>query len=154
MTENDLIYGSAESSTNTATPTGCSDLLDALGDESARAIIRAGARGPVTIEDLLSACDVSRTTIYRRVNELVELGLLEESITFTEDRKRQRRFRTACNWISLHVGENGLEARLGSDGSLTPFDELLLDESVLQIALSGKDVRFEIETASSDDATE
>ncbi|ADJ15445.1 hypothetical protein C497_12357 [Halalkalicoccus jeotgali B3] len=154
MIQNDLIHEPAASTTDTTVTTGCSDLLDALGDASARAILRAGAREPVTIEDLLEVCEVSRTTIYRRVNELVELDLLEESITFTEDQKRQRRFRTACNRITLHLGENGLEARLQSDGSVTPFDELLLDESALQIALSGKDMRFEIETAGPEGSAE
>lgn len=153
MTENDIIHGSAESTTDIAIPTGCSDLLDALGDASARAILREGSDRPVTIEDLLSACDVSRTTIYRRVNELVDLGLLEESITFTEDNKRQRRFRTACNRITLYVGENGLEARLDSEESVTPFEELLLDDSTLQISLSGTDVRFGIETNGEADTT-
>lgn len=154
MSENDTIDGSTESTTDTAIPTGCSDLLDALGDTSARAILREGAERPVTIDDLLSVCEVSRTTIYRRVNELVELGLLEESITFTEDTKRQRRFRTACNQITLYVAENGLEARLDSGGSVTPFDELLLDDSTLQISLSGTDVRFGLETNGGTDTTD
>ncbi|MCL7418829.1 MAG: hypothetical protein M8354_13485, partial [Halalkalicoccus sp.] len=86
--------------------------------------------------------------------ELVDLGLLEESITFTEDNKRQRRFRTACNRITLCVGENGLEARLDSDGTVTPFEELLLDDSTLRISLSGTDVRFGIETNGGADAVD
>ncbi|KYH25607.1 helix-turn-helix domain protein [Halalkalicoccus paucihalophilus] len=154
MTENDISHRSTAPTTDTAIPTGCSDLLDALGDASARAILREGSERPVTIEDLLSVCDVSRTTIYRRVNELVDLGLLEESITFTEDNKRQRRFRTACNRITLCVGENGLEARLDSDGTVTPFEELLLDDSTLRISLSGTDVRFGIETNGGADAVD
>ncbi|MCL7419156.1 MAG: ArsR family transcriptional regulator, partial [Halalkalicoccus sp.] len=62
MTENDIIHRSTASTTDTAIPTGCSDLLDALGDASARAILREGSDHPVTIEDLLSVCEVSRTT--------------------------------------------------------------------------------------------
>ncbi len=149
MIEHDAVYEPTASTTRTAISTGCTDLLDALGNESARTILRAGAERPVTVEALLDVCTVSRTTIYRRVNELVDLGLLEESMTFTEGNQRQRRFRTVCNRITLQVGENGFEARLDSEGSSEPFDELLLEESTLEtlrIALSGKDVQFRIET--------
>ncbi|MDL5360585.1 winged helix-turn-helix domain-containing protein [Halalkalicoccus sp. NIPERK01] len=138
-----------EPTTYAVISTDCSTLLDTLGNRSARTILTEAAGEPVGIDDLLEACEVSRTTIYRRVNDLVDLGLLEESMTLAEGNQQRRRFRTTGREITLQIGPNGFEARIRSNDSGTLSDDLLLDDASLErfrIALSGKDLRFRIET--------
>ncbi|ADJ15484.1 winged helix-turn-helix domain-containing protein [Halalkalicoccus jeotgali] len=149
MIRNDATDDPDESTTYAVISTDCSALLDTLGNPSARTILTEASDEPVAIEDLLEVCEVSRTTIYRRVNDLVDLGLLEESVTLAEGNQQRRRFRTTGGDIALQIGPNGFEARIRSEDSGTTTDDLLLDDASLErfrIALSGKDLRFRIET--------
>lgn len=157
MSQNNSRYESNGSATHTVLSTDCSLLLDTLGNASSRAILKKGADRALTIEELYECCDVSRTTIYRRVNELLNLGLLEESIRFTEGNQQQRQFRTTSDEITLRIGPAGLEAHIGSTDRETPSGGLLLDESSLdqfQITLSGTDLQCRIETNDEGDEAE
>lgn len=53
-------------------------VLDVLHDEHARAILEATSQEPMTAKALERHCDASRTTIYRRLERLEELDLVEE----------------------------------------------------------------------------
>lgn len=155
MIRNNGSHEQNESTPYAVIATDCATLLDVLGNPSARAILRRSTDDSVTIDELLNTCEVSRTTIYRRVNELVDLGLLEESIRFTKGNQQRRQFRTTSDEITLRIGDNGFEARIGSNGAETPSGGLLLDESSLEqfrIALTGKDLRFRIETDGESDS--
>ncbi len=148
MMRNQRKHESDERTTYAVISTDCSALLDTLGNRASRVILAEAAGEPVTVDDLLGVCEVSRTTIYRRVNELVDLGLLEESVAFAEGTHQQRRLRTASDEIALHIGPDGFEAQIRSNGTKTPSDTLLLNDSSLErfgIALSGTDLRFRIE---------
>lgn len=48
-----------------------------LADDCARTIIEATAREPQSAEALAERCDASKTTVYRRLEELEEHGLVE-----------------------------------------------------------------------------
>ncbi|KYH25568.1 hypothetical protein HAPAU_22420 [Halalkalicoccus paucihalophilus] len=153
MIGNDSTHEPDEQQTYAVISTDCSALLDTLGNRSARTILTEAATEPITIDDLLDACEVSRTTIYRRVNELIDLGLIEESMTLAEGNQQQRRFETTGREITLRIGPTGFEARIRSNSSGTLSDDLLLDDASLErfrIALSGKDLRFRIETNGGD----
>lgn len=136
------------SASYTVLPSECSRLLDTLGKPSSRTILRETADTARTVDELLKVCDVSQTTIYRQVNELIDLGLLEESIRLKEGNQRQRQFRATSDKITFRIGPEGFEARVGSIGSGSAVEELLLDSSPqqeLHIALSGKDLHYRIE---------
>ncbi|WP_331233298.1 ArsR/SmtB family transcription factor [Natronorarus salvus] len=132
---------------NRGVSTDCARLFDVLGNACSRRILTAGRERWVSVDDLLEVCEASQTTIYRRVNDLIELNLIEESVRFTDDGQRQRTFRTSVTAISLSLGPNGFEARVSSSPDASAFDELLLDEATLddlEITLSGRDVRFRV----------
>jgi hypothetical protein len=132
---------------NREVSTDCGKLLDVLGNPCSRRILTAAREQWVIVDDLLEVCEASQTTIYRRVNDLIELNLLEESVRFGEGNQRQRTFRTTVAIVSLSLGPNGFEARVSSNPDESVFDELLLDEATLddlEITLSGRDVRFRV----------
>lgn len=141
------------STPRTVLSTDCAVLLETLGNASSRAILTEAAGTAHTVDELIETCDVSRTTIYRRVNELIDLGLLEESMRFTEGNQRQRQFRTTGDEITIRIGPDGFEARIESTGADASAEGLLLDESSQQfrIALSGTDLRCRIETDGDND---
>lgn len=53
-------------------------VLDSLGGETARQIVRTVAETPQPVSELVDDCEASRATVYRTVNELCEAGLLDE----------------------------------------------------------------------------
>ncbi|WP_435102086.1 ArsR/SmtB family transcription factor [Halarchaeum sp. P4] len=52
-------------------------VLDALGDETCREILRSADGETPTVGELAATCDVSESTVYRRLSELRDLGLIE-----------------------------------------------------------------------------
>lgn len=53
-------------------------LLALLEDDHARAILTATSVEPMSAAELSDHCDVSQTTVYRRVERLVDAGLVAE----------------------------------------------------------------------------
>lgn len=56
-------------------------VLEALGDDSSRSILVATSCRPMTAKELTERCHVSPTTVYRRINALVDRGLLEKRVS-------------------------------------------------------------------------
>jgi DNA-binding HxlR family transcriptional regulator len=54
------------------------ETLDHLGDEVSRTILAACSVEPRSVGELATVCEVSEATIYRRLNRLMESGLLDE----------------------------------------------------------------------------
>lgn len=54
------------------------DVLALLDDPYARCILMATAREPMTASQLEEHCDASHPTIYRRVNALIDAGLVNK----------------------------------------------------------------------------
>lgn len=130
-------------------PIDCDDLFETLGIPSARNVLTEATTNPVTIDELVEMCEVSRTTVYRRVNDLLDLGILEKSIRLTGGGQQCREFQTTEKLIRLKISAAGLQARLEpiSDENRST-GELAMDNSSvtqLQFVLSGEDVRCQIE---------
>jgi DNA-binding transcriptional ArsR family regulator len=55
-------------------------VLELLADEDCRCVLAATAETPRTVPELERVCDIARSTVYRKVGELTEHGLLEERL--------------------------------------------------------------------------
>lgn len=96
------------------------EVLDLLGDEVARAILTASRQEAMTAEELAAVCDVSTTTVYRRLNSLMAVGLMEKG-----NQVRPEATHTTCTTnmqaIEVSLNETGLEVTLtASDASSQP----------------------------------
>lgn len=111
------------------------DLLDLLGDECARSILSAAAVQAVTAKELIARSEVSETTIYRRINTLVDHGLLEERVVFLGGSKQTTVYRATFSHIEILLGETGFEVEKHTDDaarvayllSELPFETLSID---------------------------
>ncbi|WP_410767654.1 ArsR/SmtB family transcription factor [Haloferax sp. DFSO60] len=79
------------------------ELLDALGDNVSRSVLQACKQQPMTAEELADACDVSESTIYRRLETLSKLGLVERTQRVESPAKTC--YETVVDGLSIHVGE-------------------------------------------------
>lgn len=61
------------------------ELFALLDDEYARAILTETSTRPMSANALSDACDASLPTIYRRIDRLLDCGLVEERTEFGEE---------------------------------------------------------------------
>jgi predicted transcriptional regulator len=90
-------------------PVADTALLDVLGDECSRAILAAAGRESMTAKELTNSCDVSPATVYRRINTLLDHGLLEESIEFSANSGRQKVYKTTFSHVDIDLTDDGFE---------------------------------------------
>ncbi|SDM63025.1 Helix-turn-helix domain-containing protein [Halogranum gelatinilyticum] len=93
-------------------------LLDVLGDDVAREILRLGNGQVMTVETLAEHCNVSEATVYRRLRQLHDLGLVEKCAQFEAGVVTQGAYRTTMDSLAIRMTENGLSVETG------PQDEL------------------------------
>jgi predicted transcriptional regulator len=107
--------------------TNATDVLDALGDAVSREILIAAAGTPVTVEELAIVCDVSESTVYRRLDRLNTLGLVERCNPLVSDSKGA--YRTTMRGLYVAVDDAGIavEADDLTTDSLAAAMRLVID---------------------------
>lgn len=102
------------------------ELLDVFGDERARRILLLTSDSPMSATALADELDVSRPTVYRRVNTLVKCGLLREDVEIDIDGHHYRTFEAVLNEITFSVEDGHLRVTVGVNESLVDrFDGFL-----------------------------
>ena len=86
---------------------GGTELLNVLGDECSRRILSATSERPMTVKELTERCSVSSTTVYRRINTLVDRGLLYEKPTFPSDGASKKLYESTVRRIETTVDGGG-----------------------------------------------
>ena len=93
------------------------ELLDVLSDEYARDILAATSIRPMSAQQLADECEMSKPTVYRRVERLQAYGLLDE----------QTKVRTSNNHYSVYtatLSEVSIELDTGSfEAAVTRTDD-------------------------------
>ena len=80
-----------------------------LADDCARTIIEATAREPQSAETLAEACEASKTTVYRRLEELEEHGLVEVRQQPDERGHHYKLYAARLDRAVVTVTESGVE---------------------------------------------
>lgn len=93
------------------------DILDAVSHEHARQILAFARLKPMSAEDLADRCETTLPTIYRRINALLEYGLLDEQTQITPDGNHYRTFETDVERVSLLIDTEtfGVEVQFQKD---------------------------------------
>lgn len=81
--------------------------LEALDDPDCRELLEATADEALTAGELVEACDVPRSTTYRKVEQLVEAGLLEEAVRISPDGKHASEYRRAVEDVVVSISASG-----------------------------------------------
>lgn len=89
-----------------------SDVFDVFGDTMARRILVLASERPLSADDLAEQLDVSRPTIYRRVNALRNYDLLRERQQIDADGNHYQRFETTLKRVTLEIGDGGYDVSL------------------------------------------
>lgn len=84
------------------------DVLGMLYDEYARSILTMTSSKPMSADQLADACDASLSTVYRRVDELEELGLLHSEAQYDPDGDHYRTFEAAIEHVGIDIEDGEL----------------------------------------------
>ncbi|MFB6106260.1 MAG: ArsR/SmtB family transcription factor [Halobacteriaceae archaeon] len=97
------------------------DVLDTLGSEVNRHILALASEAPRSAEDLAGYCDVSQPTIYRRLDTLSDLGLVEATVALDDDGNHYKRFRTTLEetHVAVEDGQFRVDLELARDADYT-----------------------------------
>lgn len=98
-------------------------VLEALDDEDCRAILRATSE-PMTAPELSDACDVPRSTVYRKLELLTDASLLRERETITPGGGRTTEYERDVDDVTISVGD---ELSVSIDRPSRDADERLAD---------------------------
>jgi predicted ArsR family transcriptional regulator len=100
-----------------ATP---AEVLELLGDEYTRVVLEAVLDRPRSGAEVANATGVSRATAFRRLNELVEFGLVTvQQRLDPEDGHHHKQYLAVIDGFSVTFGEQGVEMRIETDDSRT-----------------------------------
>ncbi|MFB6170069.1 MAG: ArsR/SmtB family transcription factor [Haloarculaceae archaeon] len=98
------------------------ELLETLVDPTARTIL-AALGSAKTARELCEEEELPSSTVYRKLDQLVEAGLIEESTRVSLDGKHASEYRRRFEDVMLHVSEDdGFEVVVVNDDD--PSDRL------------------------------
>lgn len=85
------------------------DVLALLGDEYVADIVEALSDRPMPARALADTCDMSRATVYRRLERLCEAGLVTSHTAIERDGHHRQEFRLVLDELQIQVDEDGFD---------------------------------------------
>ena len=89
-----------------------SELLDALEDADCRSVLEATGEEPLSAAEIVERCEIPSSTAYRKIDRLVDVGLLSERLRVRASGKHASEYRCRVEHVDLSMGEDGVELRL------------------------------------------
>lgn len=86
------------------------ELLELLGDEYTRRVLAAVIEEPRSGREVMDVANVSKATVYRRLSELEDAGLVESETAFDPDGHHHEKFRAVVETVDIRFGDDGLTA--------------------------------------------
>lgn len=87
-------------------------LFTLLGDEYVRTILRAASREPMSARELSEECDSALSTVYRRVDDLVEEGVLAEGTRIEPDGSHHSVYETRVDELAVRIADGEFDVDL------------------------------------------
>lgn len=96
---------------NDPSPDGLT-LLEVLGDTYVQAILAATSRGPRSAKELGEEIDANLSTIYRRVDEMLEYGLLVERTRIVDDGSHHSVYVANVERVAVDIDDGEFSVRM------------------------------------------
>lgn len=97
--------------------TDLAEIIDLLDDEHVRSILTATSAEPLSAQELSERCDVSVSSIYRRVNRLDDANLVRERTRPRPDGHHETVYVSTLDRFELRLTDGELEWELERDGT-------------------------------------
>ncbi|MGY5150383.1 MAG: hypothetical protein ACW9W3_09995 [Candidatus Nitrosopumilus sp. bin_68KS] len=83
-------------------------ILQAYGDMEKKKIIESVSESPKIINDILKDCQLPRTSGYRKINSLIDDGLIYQSDQIILDNKKINKYACAFTNLKINIEKNKL----------------------------------------------
>ncbi|ELZ94785.1 ArsR family transcriptional regulator [Haloferax mucosum ATCC BAA-1512] len=87
-------------------------LFDVLDDANARCILDATDGVALSASEIADTCDIPLSTAYRKLDQLVDAGLLSKSLRVSRSGKHTSEYERAIDDVTVSVTSSGLEVRV------------------------------------------
>ncbi len=85
------------------------EVLALLGDDYVVDIVQELADSPLPARTLADRCEISRATVYRRLDRLADAGLVASRTRIEGDGHHRQEFRLVLDELEIQVGEDGVD---------------------------------------------
>jgi DNA-binding transcriptional ArsR family regulator len=110
----DSVAGSASEQSHQRT-VEADELLELLGDEYTYCVFEAIVEKPRTGRELVEATDASKPTVYRRLQDLEDAGLVDSTMNIASDGNHCKQFHAVVSSLEVGFDADGFTARLESN---------------------------------------
>ncbi|MFC7042138.1 ArsR/SmtB family transcription factor [Halonotius sp. GCM10025705] len=101
-------------------------LLTLLGDEYTRAIIDALGTESLPAREIASRTDISRPTVYRRLDRLETAGVVEPTMTVDPDGHHRQAFEVVIDGLELSLGDTAAQPATATTDTASPASPITL----------------------------
>ena len=106
-------------------------MMKSLGDEDKKNLIYTVMGGPRIISEMLEISKIPQTSGYRKVNALIDDGILiPQGYVTAHDGKRVTKYKTIFDNISISIEQNKISVKV------QPTQESMKDSHIMQIVCS------------------
>jgi len=88
------------------------ELFGLLGDEYVADILQALSSGEMPARAIADECDMSRPTVYRRLERLTEAGVVSSRLRPESDGHHRQQFRLVIEGVAVQFHEDGFDGRV------------------------------------------
>jgi DNA-binding transcriptional ArsR family regulator len=113
-TDTELSRNDAGTATGPNDPVDSDGLLWMLSDEYARDIVKEISEDPLPARDIADSLDLSRPTVYRRLNRLEEFGIVQTSLSLDPDGHHRQQFRSTLEEVVVSIDAGQIDVDLAA----------------------------------------
>lgn len=84
------------------------DLLSVLSDDSARTILKMISDDSLAAGEIADRLDLSRATVYRRLNRLEEIGAATTSLAYDSDGHHHKQYQATLDQVIVSISADGI----------------------------------------------
>jgi len=96
-------------------PDRTDEVLALLEDDYSRSILEAVHAEPRSARDLVEVCDASRATVYRRLDRLDDVGLVDSWLSYDADGHHRTVFEATLDAVTVGLGADGIGVTITTD---------------------------------------
>lgn len=89
-----------------------SEMLAALDDPDCRSVLEVTGEDSLSAKEIVERCEIPSSTAYRKIDRLVEIGLLREQIRVRSTGNHAREYHRRVDHVGLSLGDGGAELRI------------------------------------------
>jgi predicted transcriptional regulator len=87
-------------------------IFEALADDTMAAILELSSEEARSADELADQIEASESTVYRRIERLVDAGLLDEQLQLDKHGDHYHVYRTAIERVEARIDADGIDTRI------------------------------------------